>query len=893
MSPLHIACSRGDYRLVKVLLEALAILLKQGLRQDINFLDKLGRTPLFNACYHGRVEVVRLLLEFNKKFPDSVDFNCQVEGTGRTALHGAVARESREIVEMLLQDGHVTIGIEANPSSRTRQYLRKELERKRSQTHLLSPIHAPKLNECSSVSWDSAYPLSSSFSPPPMLGTPTSQSSQISDDIDAEIGVFGSPIHSPSPSSSNSTSPEQTRSIASNSPSLTKSTERSRIPPRSLPRSATLADPLGRATAYGRNMSSPTMTFDVFQNPKGHLEVLETSPGGHKRFGDTLITPLAEACVFKNSSIVELLLSYGAEDRRGMACQIAFLLKRESIMHMILAHECHALPDSEPDGMIQDSPGFWLSWDKKCLQKLNGAWLDETSPFYLRPVSSDDEGHLCRPLGWQKITYQMITQVQLSGNLLSSVPLELFRLPGVVKIDLSNNALTEIPEHPETQLGWGCGRLESLNISGNLLSVLPTSIWYLQSLRKLRAESNMLKRLYSGNVMSPIDSCCPSLEELHLQYNQLKSLPEFIFELPNLLKASFSHNELVTVPEHIWFNVALEEVDLSHNQLTSLPCCEQNELRDMSSFTSMTTSNVFSMATPAVGNQVMIQPIMVRQRSLYSTRHDSIHSTRRDGFKIRQVEEHLEPGDTIDLEFCDYSSLAKLNLSHNQLSFFPTALPCLTPNLSDLDISHNPVKTVDIQFVPQGLKKLMAKNCQIRQFGPTLTLQQSDVVKKRCYHDPQAQACLHRCHDSLQFLSTIHLNDNKLTNFLLLKHPPPKLHDLNGGIGEDERVFCQSNSTFDLLYPTLEGLDLTGNRLEGCFNPNIGRQNQLKWIRLGNNPSLERLPKEFAHLKKSNLLTLLEISNGLPKLVQPPPEYQTKETTVNQLLTYLKSLLKK
>ena len=907
LSPLHIACSRGDHRLVNIILDALSRLFRDGQRQpNINFLDKLGRTPLFNACYHGRVQVVHQLLEFNKTFPGSVNLNCQVEGTGRTPLHGAVARESREIVELLLNEGHVTIGVEANPSSRTRQLLRKELERKRAQTVVPSLVHSTKLNECEGMSWDpSCFP--SSFSPSSILGTQSSQSSEMSDDIDVEIGVFGSPVQSLSPTSP---SPEYIRSPTPTSPSQVHPTAgsptsplstsfdshtRSRVPPRTIiPRSATLADPVRRPGMHPRTVSPTAKTTDVFQTPDGLLTIQDTPSDGYKKFGEILITPLAEACVYKNIGIVGLLLQFGAVDKRGIACQIALLLKKEPIVHMILAHECYPNSDVDPNEMMQGFPGSVLSWEQKNLQKINGTWLDETAPFFMRPVSCDDDAPPCRAMQFRRITHQMITHVQLGGNCLSSVPVELFCLPGVVKIDLSNNSLEEIPDSSMTQPQWRCSRLENLNISSNSLSVLPTSVWYLESLRKLRAERNQLKSLYSGEVLSQADSLCPSLEELFLHHNKLKSLPEFLFELPSLIKASFSENKLVSVPEHIWFNPTVQEIDLSHNQLTCLPFAELDELKDTSRADSVTSSTVFSLATPAVGNQVMIHPMMLRQRSLYSARRGSLNQTQsqKEGFKIRQVEEHLESAETIELEFCDYTMLTKLNLSYNKLSFFPTTLPCLAPNLSELDISNNPVKVIDIQFLPQGLKKLMAKKCQIEHFGATLTQQQSDLVKKRCYHDTLAQACLHRRHDSLQFLATLHLNDNKLTNLLLLKHPHPKTLDWNAGI-EVEREYCPSNSTFDLLYPALEGLDLSGNKLEGCFNPNIGRQNQLKWIRLINNPSLERLPKEFSHLKKSNQLTMLEICVGLPKLVQPPPEYQTKETTVNQLLTYLKSLLKK
>jgi hypothetical protein len=93
----------------------------------------------------------------------------------------------------------------------------------------------------------------------------------------------------------------------------------------------------------------------------------------------------------------------------------------------------------------------------------------------------------------------------------------------------------------------------------------------------------------------------------------------------------------------------------------------------------------------------------------------------------------------------------------------------------------------------------------------------------------------------------------------------------------------------DLLYPALEGLNLSSNILKGKFNPNIGHQTNLKWIKLGDNEPLEKIPMEFAYLKNTRQLTELRMEK-LPRLVEPPAEYQ--QTGLSQLLTYMRSRLR-
>ena len=60
---------------------------------------------------------------------------------------------------------------------------------------------------------------------------------------------------------------------------------------------------------------------------------------------------------------------------------------------------------------------------------------------------------------------QQISYVDLSNNLLTWVPPELFQLPNIISLNLSYNQLTQVP-HPEH---WSPSSIHILNLSNNLI----------------------------------------------------------------------------------------------------------------------------------------------------------------------------------------------------------------------------------------------------------------------------------------------------------------------------------------------------------------------------------------------------------------------------------------
>jgi serine/threonine protein kinase/ankyrin repeat protein/GTPase SAR1 family protein len=846
-SPLHLSCHRGDRGIVKILLETIETLyISKETQQDINMADANGRTPLYNACYGGHVEIVRDLLLFKTSFPDKLDVNFS-DASKRTPLHAAVASitNSLEISQLLLSEPDLEINPEGFPSSRTDKYLCKLLERKKFST----------MQQKSSSSLLSSNSTSDQ-SPPE---TP------ISDIFDVVSGdnTVGTEDNT---ATTDSSSPATTNVRISFLQSMTSIT---------LPRSPPSLDLVNK--------------LSVYCSPSGLLEVSETAIDWTP-FKKMLMTPLAEACVFRNKDIVETLLNHGAVDVNGLACQLSHIVGRSSLTRLILSKQCFLNEDAQEIGVPMPTP-YTLKWNEKHLQEIDGKYL---SQFQLYSIPGPTNNPLFSPS--IQVELVNIHTVYLQKNHLKTIPVELFMLSNVHVIDLSNNQITVLPEKFGSDF-WQCHSLTVLKLSNNQLHTLPPSLWILSSLERLIANKNSISSLISQQDLIKEFQICPSLKEINLSHNKLAGLQDFLFDLPQIQKLDLSHNEIITLPHSLWQSESLQRLNLSHNHLQYLPLCEDDEVH-MSSIAikSCAPANLFEIANPMNNPRAVFTEITPFSRYKYNNSErrklpkSRSHTSMSEFDVCLPMQDFIEQEEDPTIEACDYSTMTHLNISHNYLQKVPEGLPCLAPNLNDLDISNNKITKIDIVHLPQSLRKLTAINCGIVRIGNTLTNKQLKATRMKCFYDSQATHCLHRSHTCLQYMQTLKLSGNQLKKFQLMKCSLKRVTE-DPTLQEDVFLTKEFNS-LKLLYPSLEGLDLAKNCLEGRFNPNIGRQTQLQWIIFNNNTMLGEIPLEIALLKNTRRLTLVELRD-LPELKVPPKEYQNQQVQTSQLLTYMRSRLKK
>lgn len=142
---------------------------------------------------------------------------------------------------------------------------------------------------------------------------------------------------------------------------------------------------------------------------------------------------------------------------------------------------------------------------------------------------------------WSQL--EILADLKLSGNKLTSLPSALVAIPSLTTLDLSRNSLRAI-RREVVQLWKGRSRLETLDLHANSLTALPEEIHVLfGTLRRLILHQNHLASLPS-RISELI-----RLEELSLSQNQLSGESVASYPLPEgLLAISLAQNQLRVAP---------------------------------------------------------------------------------------------------------------------------------------------------------------------------------------------------------------------------------------------------------------------------------------------------------------------------------------------------------
>ena len=884
LSPLHIACCNGNIKMVQLILDQIYLLVQSGdqLSLSLDATDHLGHTPFFYACARGDTAIVKLLTEFQAKHSYKVTLNVNsAEPYQSTPLHAAVQSGIVEVVEILLHVKGINLNAKARPAERTQKCCLHILEQNLHGGVIPVEEAAGEKKVCST---DATPGLTSppSGTVPPNISPFYTPPSTVKRDISDPLGIslqMGSEIHASSEVHNEDKSHGQKKRIE-----MTAKPKRfSKKPLGGRSHDTTPADTI--------NLVDTSM--GIFETEYGKLEVLPVhGSSGYKSFNQLLVTPLTEACAYGNTEMVNLLLQYGAQDDDGLAHRISSFIHLPDIAQLVLAHQCIVLEKGVGEkGATDTAARLQLQWDSRNLSVLDGSWFSNTFEYFPSQRQKEDDdgdtGYSSRlRLPQLQLQYKSsvtgfnIRVVHLQQNHLQSIPLEMFYLPNVEEIDLSRNRCTELPEDVG---GWKCVHLKELDLSHNFLVSFPSSVWVLPALRKLVATHNNLATLLQDKKKKfEEELLSKSLEHIDVSYNHLIELPSFLFLLPKLKKAFLHHNELQSLPDTAWDSTTIKELLINHNHLTHLPRVEPVDSHFSES--ACKAPDVIQRSERAITGIFEVRARFDSSLSKNNQPEISICGTR----PVTIKQDVSLPAAGVDSS--EYSSLTKFNIANNRLQTFPVGLPCFVPNLTELDVSNNSFKDIDIQFIPQLIVKFTARNCEIKRFGNVLTQASNTEVVKCCLHQKTfGYPCQHRKHPRLPNLTNLKLSGNRLKYFQILYHEPFESDDEEPI--EKDQIFDPTKTSMDLLYPALEALELSRNNLQGEFNPNIGHQSHLMQIQLDRNPELRKIPMEFAYLRKTRQLTELRI-NDLPNLIEPPQEYQNKQHSINHLLTYMRSRLK-
>lgn len=280
--------------------------------------------------------------------------------------------------------------------------------------------------------------------------------------------------------------------------------------------------------------------------------------------------------------------------------------------------------------------------------ELNDCYLQEFPPFYFKY--------------WQN------QRVNLSGNLLHTLPEELKQLPKIIELDMSWNMLRGLPTSDYSYLS----EIKELNLSGNFLVNLPETI---NSPESLDLSHNMIRQGLSDCTNFP------RLKKLNLSFNNL-------FDWP------------ITEPAHF---AKLQVLDLSFNKLTQLPV----------EITQLEALQVLDLSYNDLG-KTMINSLKASFKSLYALPLEIGYLEELTHLYLQHNELNmLPPGigliekltvlncsnnqfQELPLELCEAEMLEVIDFSDNQVIYIPIEIAHL-PMLKKLILSGNPLSTYEIR----------------------------------------------------------------------------------------------------------------------------------------------------------------------------------------------------
>lgn len=164
--------------------------------------------------------------------------------------------------------------------------------------------------------------------------------------------------------------------------------------------------------------------------------------------------------------------------------------------------------------------------------------------------------------------------LDLSGNMLSDLPSHLNRLTKLRILFCSNNKFTRLPE----VLGQ-CESLSMIGFKANQInhiaeSAIPTKTlrWFIVTDNALTSVPNSLgecaklqKLMLAGNQLTSLPASlanCQNLELLRISANQFDALPDFLFELPKLTWLAYAGNPFCDAIEQQRMNkLTIQHID--------------------------------------------------------------------------------------------------------------------------------------------------------------------------------------------------------------------------------------------------------------------------------------------------------------------------------------------
>ncbi|XP_023032241.1 chaoptin isoform X2 [Drosophila willistoni] len=411
-------------------------------------------------------------------------------------------------------------------------------------------------------------------------------------------------------------------------------------------------------------------------------------------------------------------------------------------------------------------------------------------------------------------------RLNVSHNHLANFEDELSSYMYIYQLDISHNHISKSDSFMNL-----ANTLRFLNLAHNSLGSLQSHAFGdLEFLEILNLSHNNLSSLRRRSFQG-----LNSLQELDLSHNQLDQLQ--VEQFSNLRKLRILHigsNRLKALPREVFMNTRLEFLDISDNQLSVWPVPAFTDIGFTLRSIQMSRNNLeYLDASMFINSQFLYDISLARNR--ITILPDNTFSFLNN---LTNLDLSLNPLVTTNLRevFVHTPRLRKLSLHHMGLYVLP---PLKLPLLSYLDVSGNYLQELSplgslrhLRHVNISHNKLINASCAVDHLPPSVRV--LDLA-----HNPLRRITLHDLL-SLRHLAELNILDVKVVNPLAFS----KLRSLR-------KLHASSHANLGEIVARIPGLQQLKVH---CLEPNIGPQLLAK---LTNNTKLQ-----LVELYGSNVQTI-------------------------------------
>ncbi|TRY62943.1 hypothetical protein TCAL_07279 [Tigriopus californicus] len=323
---------------------------------------------------------------------------------------------------------------------------------------------------------------------------------------------------------------------------------------------------------------------------------------------------------------------------------------------------------------------------------------------------------------------QSLHRLELQNNSLTLLPSGIFEgLSNLVVLNLSRNAISSHLLSKDTFSGLK--NLQVLDLSWNeMTKIEDTTFQHLASLRSLNLQHNNIhivksqgfNSLVNLNILalsfneieelsSDMMSGLSQLSSLSMEHNKIKSIG-MIEPLPSLTDLTLSNNQLKSVPEFISSSAAnLKTIDLGDNQIKEI------NPRDLGGLANLYGLRLAGNQISTISNQTFEN---VTNIHILNLAHNQISSLEGGAFhrlqNLRALRLDNNRLEDINGLVASLRQLQWLNISSNSLQWFDYAF--IPTSLEWLDMSHNSVSELGNFYNLRnfGIRTLQAAHNKIR-----------------------------------------------------------------------------------------------------------------------------------------------------------------------------------